>query len=95
VSCLFSYFGAFVNGFNKKYRNLFYDSSWEAVVGEGEANACGGGVSRAGGAGGLRGRVAVLEDKERLSLRNVVDKSREPRQWRRGYVTNEPVRRKQ
>ena len=42
------------------------------------------------GAGGLRGRIAVLEHKERLSLRNIVDKSCEPRQWRRGYVTNEP-----
>ena len=27
------------------------------------------------GAGGLRGRIAVLEHKERLSLRNVVDKA--------------------
>ena len=48
-------------------------------------------ASRAGfGAGGLRGRIAVLEHNERLSLRNVLDKSCEPRQWRRGYVTNEP-----
>jgi hypothetical protein len=41
-------------------------------------------------AGGLRGPVAVLEQKERLNLRNVVDKSRERRQGRRGYATREP-----
>jgi hypothetical protein len=57
---MFTHFGAFVNGVNKKYRNLFYDSGLDAVVGECEpclrrrrqSWIC---------AGGLRGRIAVLE----------------------------------
>ena len=86
---MFAYGGALVNASNKKYRNLFYDKGLAMVAKAEAGHACGrrrrqsGGFSRAGG---LRGRVAVLEQK---SLRNVVDKYREPRQWRRGYATKE------
>ena len=58
---MFAYFGALVNGFNKKYRNLFYDSGLEAVLakaGHGSVVV----VNQAGfRAGSLRGPVAVLE----------------------------------
>jgi hypothetical protein len=48
-------------------------------------------VNRAGfRAGGVHGPVAVQNKKERLNLRNVVDKSRAPRQGRRGYATKGP-----
>ena len=87
---MFAYFGARVKGSNKKYRNLFYDSGLEAVLakaGHGSLVA----VNRAAfPAGGLRGPVAVLEQKKRLDLRNVVAKSREPCQGRCGYATKEP-----
>ena len=35
-------------------------------------------------------RVGARTNKERLYLRNVVEKIREPRQGRRGYATKEP-----
>jgi hypothetical protein len=73
--------------FNKKYRNLFYDSGLEAVVG----HACAVVVNQAGlRTGGLRWPGAVLEQKRAFqTLRIVVDKSREPRQGRRGDATTE------
>jgi hypothetical protein len=72
-----------------KYRNLFYDRGLGAVLAK-AGHGCVV-VNRAGfRARGLRGPVAVLEQKERLHLRNVVAKSCEPRQGRRGYATKEP-----
>jgi hypothetical protein len=32
---MFQYLGALVKGFNKKYRNLFYDSGLEAALAKG------------------------------------------------------------
>ena len=93
VVCLFA-FGAFVKGFNKKYRILFYDSSLEAVLAK-AGHVCVVVFSRAGfHSGGLRRPVAVLEQKRALKLRNVVDKSRAaPRAPR--ICDNGAVRRKQ
>ena len=63
---MFAYFGAFVNGFNKKYRNLFYDSGLEAVLAK-AGHVCVIVFGRAGfRSGGLRGPVAVLEQKRTL-----------------------------
>jgi hypothetical protein len=77
-------------GLNKKYRNLFYDTGLEAVLAK-AGHVCVVVFSLAGFRfGGLRGPVAVLEQKERLNLRDVVAKSREPRQGRRGDGTKEP-----
>jgi hypothetical protein len=58
---MFSYLDALVNASNKKYRNLFYDSGLEATVAKAGHVYDGG----AGGfrARGLRGRVAVVEQK--------------------------------
>src|ERR1700737_3607655 len=63
VICLFPYPGAFVKEFNKKYRNLFYDSGLEAVLAK-AGHFCVIVFGRAGfRSGGLRGPVAVLEQK--------------------------------
>jgi hypothetical protein len=70
---MFPYIGALVKGFNKKYRNLFYDSGSEAVLAK-AGNVCAVVVNRAGfRAGGLRGPVAVLEQKRAFNLSSVVD----------------------
>jgi hypothetical protein len=60
---MFTYLGALVKRFNMKYRNLFYDSGLETVLAKaGHGNFVV--FSRAGFcAGGLRGPVAVLEQK--------------------------------
>jgi len=79
-----------VKGFNKKYRNLFYDSGLEAVLAKAE-HVCGV-VHRAGFSLGRLARACcgAKTNKERLNLQNVADKSRKPRRGRRGYATKEP-----
>jgi hypothetical protein len=70
---MFAPLGVVVKGFNKKYRNLFYDSGSAAVLAK-AGHVCAV-VHRAGfRAGGLRGPIAVVEEvKERLYLSSVVD----------------------
>jgi hypothetical protein len=66
VVFLFAYFGAFVKEFNKKYRNLFYDTGLEAVLAK-AGHVCVVVFNLAGfRSGGLRGPVAVLEQKRTL-----------------------------
>jgi hypothetical protein len=63
---MFAYVGALVKRFNKKYRNLFYDSGLEAVLAK-AGHVCVVVFSRAGfRSGDLRGPVAVLEQKRAL-----------------------------
>jgi hypothetical protein len=63
---MFTYCGALVKGFNKKYRNLFHDSGLEAVLAK-AGHACVVVFNLAGfRSGDLRGPVAVLEQKRAL-----------------------------
>ena len=60
---MFAYLGALVKGFNKEYRNLFYDSGLEAVLAK-AAHGCAAAAGPPGfSAAGLREPIAVLEQK--------------------------------